>query len=326
MSTLVVLSPLPAPLVSQWLSSRLGRSDFQVVGAGEVPPETLQAALANAKLLLGDYTFQHRVDEALLAAAPQLKFIQQPSVGYQHIDLEACRRHGVAVANTPGVNDAAVAEHTLMLALMLLRNALFAHSKTSQGEWPQQELLWDRGVYELHQKTFGIIGMGRIGRELAKRLIPFGTRTLYFDPQRLAPEVEVDLHVQHKPLDHLLRLSDVVSVHVPLTEATRGMIGEKELALLKFSAVLINVARGECIDEAALARRLKEKKLAGAGLDVFSAEPIRADNPLLGVDNAVLTPHIAGATAEVRQRVVEIAVGNLARVLKGEPPQHVLNA
>lgn len=326
MSALVVLSPLPAPLVSQWLSSRLGRSDFEVTGASEVSPEALQMALAKAELVLGDYTFQHRIDEAFLAGAPQLKFIQQPSVGYQHIDLEACRRHGVAVANTPGVNDAAVAEHTLMLAMMLLRNALFAHAKTSAGQWPQQELLWDRGVYELYQKTFGIIGMGRIGRELAKRLIPFGTRTLYYDPQRLPGDIETELHVQHKPLDHLLRLSDVVSIHVPLTDSTRGLIGEKQLALMKFNAVLINVARGECIDEAALALRLREKKLAGAGLDVFSAEPIRADNPLLGVENAVLTPHIAGATAEVRQRVVEIAVGNLARVLKGEPPEHVLKA
>lgn len=326
MSALVVLSPLPAPLVAQWLSSRLGRSDFQVVGASEVAENELQRALGEAELVLGDYTFQHRVDEAFLTSAPKLKFIQQPSVGYQHIDLQACRSRGVAVANTPGVNDAAVAEHTLMLAMMLLRHALFAHARTSAGQWPQQELMWDLGVYELHQKTFGIIGMGRIGRELAKRLIPFGTRTLYFDPQRLPPEVEAELHVQHKPLDHLLRLADVVSVHVPLTEATRGMIGEKELGLMKFSAVLINVARGECIDEAALARRLKEKKLAGAGLDVFSTEPIRADNPLLGVENVALTPHIAGATAEVRQRVVEIAVGNLARVLQGEPPQHVLNA
>lgn len=326
MSTLVVLSPLPAPLVSQWLSSRLGRSDFQVVGASEVPADELRRALAEAELVLGDYTFQHAIDARFLAAAPRLKFVQQPSVGYQHIDLAACRQRDVAVANTPGVNDAAVAEHTLMLALMLLRNAVLAHARTSAGQWAQQELMWDRGVYELYEKTYGIVGMGRIGRELAKRLAAFGTRTLYYDVARLPAETEAELQVQYKPLDHLLRLADVVSLHVPLTDATRGLIGEKQLALMKFSAVLINVARGECIDEAALAKRLREKKLAGAGLDVFSHEPILADHPLLGVEQAVLTPHIAGATAEVRQRVVEIAVGNLARVLRGEPPQHVLNA
>ena len=326
MNTLVVLSPLPAPLVAQWLTSRLGRSDFHVVGAGEVSAAELARAVGEAELLLGDYTFQRRIDEAFLEGAPRLKFVQQPSVGYQHIDLEACRRRGVQVANTPGVNDAAVAEHTLMLALMLLRHALFAHAQTSLGAWPQQELLWDRGVYELNQKTYGVVGMGRIGRELAKRLHAFATRIIYFDLNRLPAEVEAELHVQYKPLDHLLRLADVVSLHVPLTEATRGLIGAKQLALMKFSAILINVARGECVDEAALAQRLREKKLAGAGLDVFSQEPIAADNPLRGLENVVLTPHIAGATAEVRQRVVELAVGNVARVLRGEAPQFVLNA
>ncbi|MBX9792511.1 MAG: 2-hydroxyacid dehydrogenase [Pirellulales bacterium] len=326
MSTLIVLSPLPTPLVSQWLSARLGRSDFHIIGAGEVSEPELAQALGEAELLLGDYTFQRQIDEAFLASAPRLKFVQQPSVGYQHIDLEACRRRGVQVANTPGVNDAAVAEHTLMLALMLLRHALFAHNQTSAGAWAQQELLWNQGVYELNQKTYGIVGMGRIGRELAKRLHPFGTRTIYFDVNRLPAETEAELHVQYKPLDHLLRLADVVSLHVPLTDATRGLIGAKELALMKFSAILINVARGECVDEAALAQRLREKKLAGAGLDVFSHEPIATDNPLLGQENVVLTPHIAGATAEVRQRVVEMAVGNVARVLGGEAPRFVLNA
>lgn len=324
MDTIVSLAPMPGPMLVQLLVSQLGRSDLRVVGAGEVTDEELGAALSECEIALGDYTFVRRIDEAFLARAPRLRFVQQPSVGYQHIDVEACRRRGVQVANTPGVNDAAVAEHTLMLALMLLKHAVLAHARTRQGQWAQQELLWEHGVAELLGKTYGIIGMGRIGRELARRLVPFGTRTVYFDAVRLAPEVEQELHVQYKPLEHLLRLADVVSLHVPLTEGTRNLLGAERLALMKFTAILINVARGEVLDEGALAQRLREKKLGGAGIDVFSVEPPPPDHPLLGLDNVVLTPHIAGATREVRQRVIELAVANVVRALKHEAPLHVL--
>jgi len=303
----------------------MGRCDADVRSIVDLPHGPTPEVLAEVDVILGDYTFQRSIDDAMLATTPRLRFIQQPSVGYQHIDLAACTRRRVTVANTPGVNDAAVAEHTIMLALMLLRRATFAHDRTSKGQWPQQELMWDLGIRELAGKTFGIVGMGRIGRELARRLAVFQTRSLYFDPVRLPPETERELRLSYKPVDHLLRLADVVSLHVPLTGVTRGLISEDKLALMKFDAVLINVSRGECVDEAALARRLREGKLAGAGIDVFSSEPIAADHPLLGLDNVVLTPHIAGATSEVRERVVAIAVGNLVRVLRGESPEHILN-
>jgi len=325
MSKLVCLAPVPAPVVSQWLVSRTGRTDVDVVSALGATGDEIEQALADSEVILGDYTFARPINETLLAQAPCLRFVQQPSVGYQHINLDACYARGVAVSNTPGVNDATVAEHTIMMALMLLKQAIYAHAKTAAGEWVQEELLWQRGVYELQGKHYGIIGMGHVGREVAKRLAGFGTRTLYFDPVRLDSELEKQLGITYKPLDHLLRISDVVSLHVPLNESTRGMLGAAQLALMKFNAILINVARGECVDEAALAVHLKQKKLAGAGLDVFSAEPIHADNPLLGCDNVVLTPHLAGATAEVRVRIVEMAIENVARVLRGEPPQYVLN-
>jgi phosphoglycerate dehydrogenase-like enzyme len=238
--------------------------------------------------------------------------------------MTACRQRGVRVAHTPGVNDAAVAEHTLMLVLALLKKAFYAHRVTSQGEWIQRELMWDRGVFELQGKTYGLIGMGRIGREVARRLAVFGPQTYYYDPLRLSSSEEAELKVQYRPLDDLLRIADIVSLHVPLTESTRGMIGERELSLMKFSAIFINVARGENVDEAALARRLREKKLAGAGIDVFSVEPIPRDHPLLGLDNVILTPHIAGATMETRQRVIQMAVANLVRVLRGEEPLYVI--
>lgn len=325
MSKIVCLAPVPAPIVSQWLVSQTGRIDIDVASVLGTSEDAIEQALADAEIVLGDYTFVRPIDEALLARAPRLKFVQQPSVGYQHIDLSACSARGVSVSNTPGVNDATVAEHTIMLALMLLRQAIYAHAKTAGGEWVQEELLWQRGVYELQGKHYGIIGMGRVGREVAKRLAGFGTKNLYFDPIRLERTDEQQLGVAYKPLEHLLKVSDVVSLHVPLTDSTRRMIGPEQLALMKFNAILINVARGDCIDERALAERLKQKKLAGAGLDVFSEEPIHRGNPLLGLDNVVLTPHLAGATAEVRVRIIELAIGNVARVLRGESPQYVLN-
>jgi phosphoglycerate dehydrogenase-like enzyme len=325
MTKIVVLSPVPAPLVYQWLVSQSGRADITVVGVEGAGQEELKRALEDAEIILGDYTFRVAITEEVLSWAPRLRFIQQPSVGHQHIDVNACQQKGVAVANTPGVNDAAVAEHTVMLALALLKKAFYAHRLTSQGEWAQRELMWERGIFELQGKNYGIIGMGRIGRELAKRLAVFETHTFYYDPVRLSPEQEGDLKVQYKPLDDLLKLSDIVSLHVPLTEQTRGLISERELGLMKFSAVFINVARGECVDEAALARRLREKKLAGAGIDVFTVEPVPRDHPLLGLENVILTPHIAGATSEVRQRVTQMAVGNIVRVLRGEEPLYVVN-
>ena len=171
-----------------------------------------------------------------------------------------------------------------------------------------------------------MIGCGAIGKEVVKRLRPFGVQLIYFDMQQLTPSRISELGVRFKPLDHGLRLADVVSLHVPLAEATRNLIGDRELGLMKFSAILINVARGGCVDERALADRLRLKKLGGAALDVYSQEPIPADHPLLGLENVILTPHIAGATNEVRERVVRIAVANLVQVLQSRAPQYVLNA
>lgn len=324
MIKVAVLSPVPAPVVFQWLVARSGRADISVVGAEGTDPENLATALKDAEIILGDYTFGHAITKEFLTRTPRLRFIQQPSVGYQHIDVEACRQRNIAVANTPGVNDAAVAEHTVMLALALLKKAFYAHRLTSEGQWAQRELMWERGVFELQGKNYGLIGMGRIGQEVARRLAVFGTRTSYYDVLRLSEAEEAQLKVRYKPLNDLLRISDIVSLHVPLTQQTGGMIGERELALMKFSAILINVARGECLDEAALAKRLREKKLAGAGIDVFSVEPIPGDHPLLGLANVILTPHIAGATSEVRERVVRMAVANIVRVLQGEEPLHVV--
>jgi phosphoglycerate dehydrogenase-like enzyme len=325
MVTIVSFSPVPGALLHQWLAAHLGAMAFRVVAADEVSGADRDQAFREAEAALGDYTFRHPVDRQLLEKMPKLKFLQQPSAGYEHIDLDACRARAVQVANTPGVNAAAVAEHAIMVALALLKRLISANASTHAGKWTQHELMWERGVFELGGKTWGIVGFGAVGREVAKRLTAFGVNLLYYDVQRLGLEKESDARVTYKPLDHLLRLADIVSLHVPLTPETRSLIGSRELSFLKSHAILINVARGECVDERALADRLRTKKLGGAGIDVFSQEPIPPDHPLLECDNALLTPHIAGATNEVRERVVRMAVANIVQFLQGRQPQYVLN-
>jgi len=317
-------SPVPAPVLAQWLISQSGLTALNVLGVDEMAGASWDQALSTAEVALGDYTFRHPINQALLERMPRLRFVQQPSVGYQHIDLDACQRRGVVVANTPGVNSAAVAEHTIMCALVLLRRLIVGNELTHAGRWSQHELMWEKGIFELSGKTFGIVGLGSVGREVAKRLIPFGVSLCYYDLHRAPPEVEQELTISYKPLDHLLRLADVVSLHVPLTDQTHHLIGARELSLMKYNALLLNLARGECVDEHALADRLKKKAIGGVACDVFSQEPIAADHPLLGVENALLTPHVAGATNEVRERVVHMAVANLARVIRGQPPEHAL--
>lgn len=284
----------------------------------------LQSAIDEADILLGDFTFARQITAATIQNASKLKLIQQPSVGYQHIDVAACAAKKIPVANAAGANDKSVAEHTILLALMLFKKVLYFHDRTRSGAWCQMEAL-QIGVSELAEKNWGVVGMGRIGREVAKRLVAFDVHVHYFDVNRLSPDEEARLQLTYLPLEKLLRKMDVVSLHIPLTDATRGMINAQTFTHMKPSAFLINVARGELVDELALRDALNSKRLAGAGLDVYSEEPIRPDLPILQAKNVVLTPHIAGTTSEARGRIIEVSLKNVIRVLKGEAPIHVVN-
>lgn len=318
------LSPLPKGILEQFLSPYLGGQAVELLSAAELSEEQLAAALTQTEILLGDFTFERKITAATVANANNLKLIQQPSVGYQHIDLAACREKGIPVANAAGANDKSVAEHTLMLALMLLKKALYFHSKTSQGQWAQMEAM-ELGVFELAGKRWGITGMGRIGRELARRLRAFEVELSYYDPRRLSPEEEGELQVQFAPFEKLIRRSDIVSLHVPLTDETRHMIRAETLKQMKPGSYLINVARGELIDEAALAQSLNNGEIAGAGIDVFSEEPVHPANPLLKTKNVILTPHLAGTTSEARTRIIEVAIRNILGVINGQKPFNVVN-
>jgi phosphoglycerate dehydrogenase-like enzyme len=255
-------------------------------------------------------------------AAPRLKLVQLLSAGYDDVDLEAARRAKVPVSNNGGANAISVAEHALMLMLAVSRRVIWQHGNVSGGRW--------RGngpaprMYELFDKTLGIVGLGTIGKKVARLAKAFGMRVQYYDIVRLSEDAEDALGVRFRLLRELLKSSDVVSLHVPLNDSTRGMIGAGELALLKPAAILVNTCRGPVVDEAALYRALSGGKLFGAGLDVFDQEPPPADNPLLKLDNVLLTAHFAGPTWDNHVARFRNAFDNVQRVARGESPLWVV--
>jgi glyoxylate reductase len=287
--------------------------------------ERLFSYLQEADVIIGDFTMQVPITKEMCHAMRKVRLIAQPSTGYDHIDIDACAEKGIPVANIGGANSVSVAEYTVMAALALLRRLIEAHERTSHGEWAQREIM-DK-TFELNGKTWGIIGFGRIGREVARRVKAFDTKIIYYDKIRFPTEVEGEYGVEYASLNELLRTSDVVSVHVPLTRETKHMIGEVELRLMKSTAILINPSRGEIVNEEALARALKEGWISGAAVDVYGGEPPGLEHPLLkskGV-NLILTPHIAGATVESGVRIGRVTIENVIRALRGEKPINVVN-
>ena len=249
--------------------------------------------------------------------APQLKLIQKIGVGVNTIDLDAARAHGVAVCNMPGTNSRAVAEMTLMLMLASLRRVMVFDPLTRRGDgWRPDPLELDQ-VGEIGGRTVGFVGFGAVPNILAPALSALGATSLY-----TARTQRDDDPARFVSLDELLTKSDIVSLHVPSTPETRGMIGERAIARMKKGAILINTARGDLVDEAALVSALKSGHLAAAGLDVFAREPAARDNPLFQQENVVLAPHIAWLTPETLRRSATVAMENCRRLRIGETLLH----
>jgi phosphoglycerate dehydrogenase-like enzyme len=263
-----------------------------------------------------------RVDAALLDAAPRLRLVQHQGVGYDNVDVAACRERGVPVALTPEGTTTGVAEHTVLLILALYKRLRTAEGALRAGGWPVWELR--SGSFELAGKTVGLVGFGRIGREVARRALAFDATVLYYDPVRPAADAEAARRVAFRPLDDLLREAQVVSLHLPLTPETRGLIDARALGLMRRDAVLINTARGPLVDEGALVRALAAGEIAGAGLDVFEQEPPAPDNPLLALENVVLTPHISAGTLDAWRTKMGAIAANLRRVATGEAPRNAV--
>jgi phosphoglycerate dehydrogenase-like enzyme len=325
----LVLSPLPEGVIRSLFAENLTKYklDANFVTINEYNLDALKRELGDTDIVIGDYSFKIPINAEMCEAMTKVKFIQQPSTGYDHIDIKACAKRGIPVANIGGANAISVAEYTITLALVLLKRITYANQKMLEGNWMQAELL--NVSTELNGKTWGLIGLGRIGREVANRAKSLGAQIVYYDVARLPEAEEGKLGCSFRPLQKLLSESDVVSIHVPLTAQTTGMIGERELRMMRSSSVFINPSRGELTDEAALGRAVSEGWIGGAGVDVFSKEPPDITHPLISAAkdgaNIVLTPHTAGATSDARLRIIQVTVQNVLRVMLGQKPENVVN-
>mgnify|MGYP000117781633 CR=1 FL=1 len=281
--------------------------------------ERFEEQLAEAEGMIG-----YGVGEEILQKAPKLKVVARYGVGYDDCDVEALTRHKVYLTYTPGVLSDAVADMTIALLLACNRKIVQADRYVREGWVGKASSYLDYGV-DLKGKTIGIIGLGRIGYEVAKRCAKgFNMKVIYYDIRR-NERAEKELGAERKSLEEVMRESDFVSIHLPLTPQTRGLIGEKYLRMMKKTAYLINTARGAIVDQKALTKVLSEKLIAGAGLDVFEKEPVPPGDPLLKLENVVLTPHIASLTIEARESMAICNAKSIAAVLRGEiPPPNVV--
>lgn len=259
--------------------------------------------------------------EVISRGAADLVVIGRSGAGYDKIDVAACTAHDVALFNAPAALTHPTASAALLLMLALAKKLPWQERVVRQGRWERQ-----KGVTggEIRGRTLGIIGLGHSGRELARLVAPFGMRRLAYSPHADPEEAEA-LGVTLTALDDLLRESDFVSIHCRLTPQTHQVVGAAQLALMKPSAVLVNVARGENVDQAALTEALRERRIAGAGLDVYEAEPLPIDDPLLTLDNVILTPHWLASTADVWEATGRAMAAGMLRASRGQPPSDVVN-
>jgi phosphoglycerate dehydrogenase-like enzyme len=248
---------------------------------------------------------------------PKLKLIQLISAGYDRLDVAAAKAAGVPVANNGGANSTAVAEHTWLLILGVLKRLAWQHANVVAGKWRIGDLAENR-LYEVEGKTLGIVGLGTIGKKVARRAHGFDMPVIYYDVVRLTEDQENALGVRFVLLDELLREADVVSLHVPLNAATKNLMSTRQFNLMKPSAVLINTCRGPVVDEAALNQALVSGEIAGAGLDVMVEEPGKPGHPLYTAPNITITPHMAGPTWENWPKAFRNAFDNIQRVARGD--------
>lgn len=263
------------------------------------------------------------IDAELMDRAPRLRVVSNMAVGYNNIDVAAATERGIVVTNTPGILTEATAELAFALVLASARRVVDLDRRTRAGEWT----CWAPLLFlsrEVSGKMLGIVGLGRIGRAVARRAKAFGMEVLYHNRVRLEAAEEQDLGVVYAEKDELLGKADFVSLHVPLSDETRHFIGRRELGIMKPTSYLVNTSRGPVVDEGALVEALREKRIEGAGLDVYENEPVLAPG-LTSLDNVVLMPHVGSATVETRMKMAHMAAENLLAGLRGERPAHVVN-
>jgi lactate dehydrogenase-like 2-hydroxyacid dehydrogenase len=309
------------PLPPQHLDALKQHCDVEVFG-GKQPIGTpeLIASLAGAEGVLG--SAQLRFPTEVLDGAPRLRAICNVGVGYDNVDLAELNRRGITIANTPGVLSDAVADLVIGLMIAVARRLRECEAIVREGRWGRPDGRLQLGT-DLRAKTLAIVGMGRIGREVAARALACKMRVVCYDTRHA---LEIPSSVERlATLDETLAAADFVSLHTDLNPGTRHLIGARELALMKPAAFLINAARGAVVDQKALYDALNEKRIAGAGLDVLEAEPPDAGDPLLRLDNVFIVPHIGSATVETRAAMLDLAIGNLIACVTGQPCANIVN-
>lgn len=312
-----VTRPLP-PAVAELVANKCDMSVHPE--DGPMNPEQLAEACREVEGLL---VVGAAIGEKVLRQASKLKIVANCGVGYDHIDVAACTARGIVVTNTPGVLTDTTADLAFALLMAAARRIAEGDHFVREGRWQgsKWELLWGTDIFG---KTLGLYGFGRIGRTVARRGRGFSMRILYHDQVRAPEAVERELEAQYVDRETLLSESDFLSLHLPLSPETRYVIGAPELALMKPTAILINTARGQVVEEEALVQALQAKRITGAGLDVFEHEP-RVHPALLKMPNVVLTPHVGSATAETRFKMAMLAAENLLAGLEGRRPPNVVN-
>ena len=314
-----VLTPAqPAPVME--IARSLLPPGMELVVVDPTKPEFYDAA-ADAEYYLGSP--RHGIGNEFFRAAPKLRLVQLTSAGYDRVDIEAARKARVPVANNGGANSVAVAEHAVMLMLAVLKRLVANHNEVVAGKWRTAEFAAAR-LYEVEGKRLGIVGLGNIGKKVARRVRGFDMDVRYYDILRLSEDQEDALGVRFALFPELLRTSDIVTLHVPLNDATRKMMSTREFAMMKRTAVLINTCRGPVVDEDALHQALTSGAIAGAGLDVMVQEPPAPKHPLFSLPNVTLTPHSAGPTWDNWTKAYRNGFDNIQRVEEGRAPLWVV--
>jgi len=297
-------------------------ADLDYVATDEgLTPQELVARARGKQAILSQIT--DRLSRDVIAQLEGVKIIAQIAVGYDNIDVKAAKEAGILVSNTPGVLDDTTADLAFALLMAAARRIAEGHDFIHAGQWKRWTIDLMIG-HDIHHRTLGVIGMGRIGQAMARRGLGFSMRVLYHNRTRLPADIERELNAEYVPLDRLLAESDFVSIHVPLSDATRHLIGERELRMMKRDAILVNTARGPVVDEPALARALREKWITAAGIDVFEKEP-EVHPDLLACANAVLAPHVGSASVATRTKMNVMAAENALAALAGLRPPNLVD-
>jgi phosphoglycerate dehydrogenase-like enzyme len=315
-----VFSPniLPKEIVDQ--AKAMAPADFELVVA-DFPTPAFMEAVKEAEYFVG--FVRGGFDDAFYRNAAKLKLVQLISAGYDRVDIEAARRAKVLVANNGGANAVSVAEHTMLLILATMKKLSGLHEGCMAGQWRVGDFSQNR-LFELEGKTLGIVGLGNIGKKVARRAQAFGMSVVYYDIVRLTEDQEDALGVRFALLDEVLRTADVVTLHVPLTPLTRNMMDARAFGLMKETAFFVNTCRGPVVDEEALFQVLVTNRIMGAGLDVMAQEPPPADHKFFNLKNVTITPHMAGPTVENWARAFRNAYDNIQRVAAGRPASWVI--